>query len=46
LAVVYAVEGAGCIPHPGLIPLGTVDSGLELIGEAGDNFQLSIEPLD
>lgn len=46
LAVVYAVEGAGRIPSPGLIPLGTVDTGLELISEAGENFQLRIEPLD
>lgn len=43
LAVVYAVEGAGAIPSPGLIPLGTVDTGLEVIADAGDSFQLHIE---
>ena len=46
LAVVYAVQGDGAIPSPGLIPLGTIDSGLQLIADAGDAFQLRIEPLD
>ena len=46
LAIVYAVEGKGSIPSPGLIPLGTVDSGLDAIAEAGDSFQLRIEQLD
>jgi hypothetical protein len=43
LAIVYAVKGSGSIPSPGLIPLGTVDAGLETIAEAGDAFQLRIE---
>lgn len=45
LAIVYAVDGNGAIPGPGLIPLGTVDSGLDVIADAGDSFQLRIEPL-
>ena len=32
--------------RPGLIPLGTIDSGLQLIADAGDAFQLRIEALD
>jgi hypothetical protein len=43
LAIVYAVKGSGSIPSPGLIPLGTVDAGLETIAEAGEAFQLRIE---
>ena len=46
LAVVYAVDGEGSIPGPGLIPLGTVDAGLEAIAEGGDSFQLRIEQID
>jgi len=43
LAIVYAVEGSRAIPRPGLVPLGSVESGLEVIAEAGDAFQLRIE---
>ena len=43
VAVVYAVEGNGSIPSPGLIPLGTVISGLPAIAAAGASFQLRIE---
>jgi hypothetical protein len=46
VAIVYAVKGDGAIPRPGLIPLGTVDTGLEVIADAGDSFQLRIEQLD
>jgi hypothetical protein len=46
LAVVYAVDGEGSIPSPGLIPLGTVDAGLETIADGGDSFQLRIEHID
>ena len=42
VAVVYAVEGNGSIPSPGLIP-GTVISGLPAIAAAGASFQLRIE---
>jgi hypothetical protein len=38
LAVVYAVDGEGSIPGPGLILLGTVDAGLETIADGGDSF--------
>ena len=43
VAVVYAVEGNRSIPSPGLIPLGTVISGLPAIAAAGASFQLRIE---
>ena len=46
LAIVYAVEGSRSIPRPGLVPLGTVESGLEVIAEAGDAFRLRIERVD
>jgi hypothetical protein len=46
LAVVYAVDGEGSIPSPGLIPLGTVDARLETIADGGDSFQLRIEQID
>jgi hypothetical protein len=45
LAIVYAIEGDGAIPHPGLIPLGTVSSGLEVIAGAGTAFELHVEKL-
>ena len=45
LAVIYAVDGDGAIPRPGLIPLGVVDSGLDVIADAGDAFRLHIEQI-
>ncbi|HEV2921738.1 MAG TPA: hypothetical protein VG673_21255 [Actinomycetota bacterium] len=32
-------------PGPGLVRLGTIDTGLEVIA-AGNDFELTIEPLD
>jgi hypothetical protein len=46
LAIVYAVSGDASIPHPGLIPLGSVDSGLDVIAGAGDAFELRIEVIE
>ncbi len=34
------------MPSPGLIPLGTVDDGLDVIAAAGDDFDLTITALD
>jgi hypothetical protein len=45
LFVVYDGDGLR-VPNPGLIPLGTVDSGLDVIAEAGDDFDLTITALD
>jgi hypothetical protein len=45
LAIFYADDGQR-IPQPGLVRLGTVDTGLEVIAAAGNDFALSIEPLD
>jgi hypothetical protein len=43
--VVYAGDGL-TVPAPGLVPLGTVDTGLDVIGHAGDDFELTITALD
>jgi hypothetical protein len=34
------------VPSPGLIELGTVDSGLDVITAAGDDVELTITALD
>ena len=34
------------VPSPGLIPLGTVDTGLDVIADAGNDFALTITALD
>ncbi|MGK5112662.1 MULTISPECIES: cyclophilin-like fold protein [unclassified Geodermatophilus] len=43
--VVYAGEGLP-VPGPGLVPLGTVDDGLDVVADAGDDFELTITALD
>ena len=43
--VVYDGDGLR-VPNPGLIELGTVDSGLDVIAAAGDDFYLTITALD
>jgi hypothetical protein len=43
--VVYAGDGLP-VPGPGLIPLGTVDTGLDVIAGAGSDFELTITALD
>lgn len=42
--VVYAGDGLP-VPDPGLIPLGTVDTGLDLVAGAGDDFDLTFTAL-
>jgi hypothetical protein len=42
--VVYDGDGAP-VPRPGLIPLGTVDTGLDVIAGAGNDFELTITAL-
>ena len=34
------------IPSPGIVIIGRIDSGLDVIAAAGDSFQLAIESLD
>jgi hypothetical protein len=34
------------VPGPGLVPLGSVDAGLDVIAAAGDDFDLTITALD
>jgi hypothetical protein len=45
IAIFYA-DDRQAIPRPGLVRLGTLDSGLDVIAAAGEGFQLRIEPLD
>jgi hypothetical protein len=45
IAIFYADDGQ-TIPQPGLVRLGTIDTGLEVIAAAGNDFELTIEPLD
>jgi hypothetical protein len=45
VAVFYADDGRR-IPSPGIVIIGRVDTGLDLIADAGGSFQLIIEPLD
>ena len=44
IAIFYADDGQ-TIPQPGLVRLGTIDTGLEVIAAAKD-FEMTIEPLD
>lgn len=44
-AVFYADLGQS-IPDPGLVPLGTVDTGIEWIAEAGNRFPIRIDVAD
>ena len=45
IAIFYADDGQ-TIPQPGLVRLGTIDTGLEVIAAAGNEFDRTIEPLD
>jgi hypothetical protein len=45
IAIFYADDGQA-VPQPGLVRLGTVATGLEVIAAAGNDFELTIEPLD
>jgi hypothetical protein len=46
IAIFYADDGQA-IPQPGLVRLGTIDTGLDVIAAAaGDDFEMTIEPLD
>jgi hypothetical protein len=42
IAIFYADDGQS-IPQPGLVRLGTVDAGLDVIATAGSAFDMSIE---
>ena len=45
--IVVVYEGDGLqVPSPGLVPLGTVDTGLDVIAAAGDDFDMTIAVLD
>jgi hypothetical protein len=45
--IVLVYEGDGLqVPSPGLIPLGTVDTGLDVVATAGGDFDMTIAVLD
>jgi hypothetical protein len=44
--VIFHADDGQAIPQPGLVRLGTIDTGLEVIEAAGNDFELTIEPLD
>jgi hypothetical protein len=43
IAIFYADDGQA-IPQPGLVRLGTIDAGLNVIATAGSDFKMTIEP--
>jgi hypothetical protein len=43
--IVYAGDGLR-VPSPGLLPLGTVDDGLDVVADAGNDFRMTITALD
>ncbi len=45
IAIFYADDGQS-IPQPGLVRLGAIDTGLDVIAATGENFQMTIQPLD
>ena len=45
IAIFYADDGQA-IPQSGLVRLGTIDTGLDVIAAAGNDFEMTIEPLD
>jgi hypothetical protein len=45
IAIFHADDGQ-TIPQPGLVRLGTMDTGLDVMAAAGNDFEMTIEPLD
>lgn len=45
IAIFYADDGQS-IPQPGLVRLGAIDTGLDVIAAAGEDVQMTIEPFD
>lgn len=46
LPIYYADNGQRTIPSPGIIVIGKIDTGLNAISSASDNFQMTIERID
>jgi hypothetical protein len=44
--VVFYADDGQAIPQPGLVRLCTIDTGLEVIAAAGNDVELTVEPLD
>jgi len=45
IAIIYAGDGRP-VPQPGLVRLGTVDGGLDVVAAAGDEFEMTVERCD
>jgi hypothetical protein len=45
IALFYGEEGDRTIPQPGIIPLGTVEDGLDGIAAASGDFTMTIEAI-
>jgi hypothetical protein len=43
IALLYADDANNSIPTPGIIPVATIDSGLDVIASAGADFTMTIE---
>jgi hypothetical protein len=46
IALFYADDADNSIPNPGIIPVATIDSGLDVITSAGAAFTMTIERAD
>jgi hypothetical protein len=42
---IFDADDGQAIPQPGLVRLGTIDTGLEVIAAAGNDFEMTIQPL-
>jgi hypothetical protein len=45
VAIFYADDGQMTIPSPGIIPLGRIDSGVDVIASASGAFRVTIEQI-
>lgn len=45
VAIYYADDGRRTIPSPGIVAIGTIDSGLDAFATIGDDVEVTIERL-
>jgi hypothetical protein len=46
VAIFYGDDGRRTIPSPGIVVLGRIESGLDVVARAGGAFQMTIERID
>ena len=46
VAIFYGDDGRRTIPSPGIIVLGRIDSGLDVVASAGDAFRMTTKRID